>query len=66
MAGGRLVFDGCWVCGGGSWLVADRWWVLPWVGCELVVGLGWVGFDTAMSGGVVSGCGLKRGKRGRR
>ena len=59
MAGGRLVFDGCWVCGGGSWLVADRWWALSWVG-------GWVGFDTAMSGGVVSGCGLKRGKRGRR
>ena len=55
--------DGCWVCGGGSWLVADRWWALSWVG-------GWVGFDTAMSGGdgggVVSGYGLKRGKRGRR
>uniref|UniRef100_A0A7N2MDN4 UBX domain-containing protein n=1 Tax=Quercus lobata TaxID=97700 RepID=A0A7N2MDN4_QUELO len=55
----RVVVDGCWVCGGGSWLVADRWWVLPWVG-----------FDTAMSGGdgggAVSGYGLKRGKRGRR
>ena len=24
---------------GGSWLVVDRRWVLPWIGCELVAGL---------------------------
>ena len=26
-------------CGGGSWLVVDRLWFLPWISCELVVGL---------------------------
>ena len=52
--------DGCWVCGGGSWLVANRWWALLWVG-------GWVRFDIVVSGGdgggALRGCGLKRGRR---
>ena len=53
-----------------GFVVVDRgWWQIDGGFCRgLVVSwwLGWVGFDTAMSGGVVSGCGLKRGKRGRR
>ena len=56
MDSGRLVIDGCWVCGKLMVGFAMSWW------------LGW--FDIAVSGGdgggAVRGCGSKRGKKGRR